>query len=101
MQRSTPTVFPLIVAIADVSHYVRPGTAVDTEAKEPHVRHFPTRVIPMLPSRYPDGCVRWRRSWIACVSGGHVIDKHGKLKSATFYPAVMALCCAPHVQRRV
>ncbi len=48
--KRTPKGWKLIVAIADVSHYVKPGTALDAEA---HVRgnsvYFPERVIPMLP----------------------------------------------------
>ncbi|MFD1510011.1 ribonuclease R [Lacimonas salitolerans] len=40
------------VAIADVAHYVRPGTALDAEArKRGNSSYFPDRVVPMLPDR--------------------------------------------------
>jgi ribonuclease R len=83
--------FRLIVAIADVSHYVRPGTAVDTEAKERGTSvYFPTRVIPMLPFALSDGlCSLAPRVDRLCFAADMVINKHGVLKSSTFYPAVM------------
>jgi ribonuclease R len=86
-----PDGFRLIVAIADVSHYVRPGTAVDTEAKERGTSvYFPTRVIPMLPFALSDRlCSLAPLVDRLCFAADMVIDKHGKLKSATFYPAVM------------
>jgi len=44
--------FLLWVAIADVAHYVRPGTAVDAEAvRRGNSTYFPDRVVPMLPDR--------------------------------------------------
>jgi ribonuclease R len=86
-----PNGFRLIVAIADVSHYVRPGTAVDTEAKERGTSvYFPTRVIPMLPFALSDKlCSLAPHVDRLCFAADMVINKHGVLKSATFYPAVM------------
>jgi ribonuclease R len=44
--------FVLTVAIADVAHYVRPGSALDREALERgNSVYFPDRVVPMLPER--------------------------------------------------
>ena len=44
--------FVVIVAIADVAFYVRPGTALDKEAlKRGNSVYFPDRVVPMLPER--------------------------------------------------
>ncbi len=44
--------FLVIVAIADVAHYIRPGTALDREARERgNSVYFPDRVVPMLPER--------------------------------------------------
>ena len=47
--------FRLIVAIADVSHYVRPGTPLDVAARERGTSvYFPRRVLPMLPTALSD-----------------------------------------------
>ena len=83
--------FRLIVAIADVSWYVRPGSALDDEARTRGTSvYFPQRVLPMLPSRLSDGLCslapqvdRW------CLAADMRVDRHGKLNSAEFYPAVM------------
>jgi ribonuclease R len=83
--------YRLIVAIADVSHYVRPGTAVDTEAKERGTSvYFPTVVIPMLPNALSDHlCSLAPHVDRLCFAADMVISKSGALKSARFYPAVM------------
>jgi ribonuclease R len=83
--------FRLIVAIADVSHYVRPGTAVDKEARERGTSvYFPTRVIPMLPTALSDHlCSLAPHVDRLCFAADMVISKTGALKSSRFYPAVM------------
>ena len=86
-----PAGFRLIVAIADVSHYVRPGTVVDKEARERGTSvYFPTRVIPMLPTALSDHlCSLAPHVDRLCFAADMVISKSGALKSSRFYPAVM------------
>ncbi len=48
--------FRLVVAIADVAHYVRPATALDREAhRRGNSCYFPDRVVPMLPEALSNG----------------------------------------------
>ena len=81
----------LIVAIADVSHYVRPGTALDAAAIERGTSvYFPTRVIPMLPTALSDHlCSLAPRVDRLCFAADMLLSSGGLLKSARFYPAVM------------
>ena len=83
--------FRLIVAIADVSHYVRPGSAVDAEAQTRGTSvYFPTRVLPMLPTALSDHlCSLAPRVDRLCFAADMVVSRGGALKSARFYPAVM------------
>ena len=86
-----PAGFRLIVAIADVSHYVRPGTALDTEALARGTSvYFPTRVLPMLPTALSDHlCSLAPKVDRLCFAADMVISRTGALKSTRFYPAVM------------
>lgn len=81
----------LWVAIADVSYYVRPGTALDTEA---HSRgtsvYFPSQVVPMLPEVLSNGlCSLNPQVDRLCMVCEMTIAASGRLTSYTFYEAVM------------
>ncbi len=80
----------LVVAIADVSHYVRPGTALDREAMERgNSVYFPRRVIPMLPEKLSNGLCSLNpdveRLAMVCDMD---IGSSGEIKAYKFYPAV-------------
>jgi ribonuclease R len=83
--------YRLIVAIADVSHYVRPGSALDAEAQLRGTSvYFPTRVLPMLPTALSDHlCSLAPNVDRLCFAADMLLSKSGALKSARFYPAVM------------
>jgi len=83
--------FRLIVAIADVSHYVKPGDALDADALERSTSvYFPRRVIPMLPEKLSNGLCSLNpavdRLTLVCDA---VITAKGEIKAYQFYPAVM------------
>lgn len=83
--------FRLVVAIADVSHYVRPGDALDVEARERgNSVYFPRRVIPMLPEPLSNGLCSINpdveRLAMVC---DMQIDAQGNVKKYTFCTAVM------------
>jgi ribonuclease R len=81
----------LIVAIADVSHYVKPGHPLDTDAISRATSvYFPRRVIPMLPEKISNGlCSLKPEVDRLCMVCDAVIDVHGEVQAYQFYPAVM------------
>ena len=80
-----------MVAIADVSHYVRHGDALDVEArKRGNSVYFPRRVIPMLPEVLSNGlCSLNPEVDRLCMVCDMTIDAHGEITDYRFYPAVM------------
>ena len=83
--------FKLYVAIADVSHYVHQGDALDQEALERgNSVYFPRRVIPMLPEILSNGLCSLNpgvdRLCMVCEMD---IDSHGTLRHYRFYRAIM------------
>lgn len=81
----------LIVAIADVSHYIKPGMALDSEAyARGNSVYFPNRVIPMLPEELSNGICSLKpdedRHCMVCDINYSV---EGEVQSYQFYPAVM------------
>lgn len=81
----------LLVAIADVSHYVRPGSALDQEAtKRSTSVYFPRRVIPMLPEKISNGLCSLNpqvdRLVMVC---DMVVSLSGVVTAYQFYNAVM------------
>jgi ribonuclease R len=83
--------FRLIVAIADVSHYVKPNDALDVDAIERSTSvYFPRRVIPMLPEKLSNGLCSLNpavdRLTLVCDA---VVSAAGEVKAYQFYPAVI------------
>lgn len=83
--------FILWVAIADVAHYVTPGSALDREArKRGNSSYFPDRVVPMLPDRLSgDLCSLHEGVPRACLVARMVIDAEGQKLSHSFLRGLM------------
>jgi ribonuclease R len=88
---SGPKGFRLLVAIADVSHYVHPGTALDDEAvlRSTSV-YFPGFVVPMLPETISNGiCSLKPKVDRLCFVCDMQVDRSGQVTGSKFYEAVM------------
>lgn len=81
----------LWVAIADVSYYVRPKNALDTEAyNRGNSVYFPNRVVPMLPEKLSNGlCSLNPQVDRLCMVCEITLSAKGKMTDYQFYEAVM------------
>ncbi|MEQ1531400.1 MAG: ribonuclease R, partial [Methylococcales bacterium] len=89
--KKTPKGWKLLVAIADVSHYVRVNTALDAEAKNRSTSvYFPEQVIPMLPEILSNGlCSLNPHVDRLCMVCEILLDHEGKVLRSRFFDAVM------------
>ncbi len=81
----------LLVAIADVSHYVKPGEPLDEDAYERATSvYFPRRVIPMLPEKLSNGLCSLNpeveRLTMVC---DMLVAGDGRIDAYQFYPAII------------
>jgi len=81
----------LVVAIADVSHYVKPGEPLDADAYERATSvYFPRRVIPMLPEKISNGLCSLNpavdRLAMVC---DMLVTADGEIHAYQFFPAVI------------
>ncbi|MFP2934044.1 ribonuclease R, partial [Pyxidicoccus sp. 3LG] len=93
----------LVVAIADVTHYVREGSALNAEGlRRATSVYLPDRVLPMLPERLSNGiCSLKPDEDRLCMVADMTFDRSGQRLSSELYPAVMrsqARCTYNEVQ---
>ena len=83
--------YRLVVAIADVSHYVKPNDALDREALlRGNSVYFPRRVIPMLPEELSNGlCSLNPHVDRLCMVCDMHVSSRGEIGKYRFYPSVM------------
>ncbi len=90
---ATPTKagWRVLVAIADVSHYVRPGMALDESARERATSvYFPNRVIPMLPEQLSNHlCSLMPEVDRLCMVCEMTVGRDGKVSRSKFYSGIM------------
>ena len=89
--KTAPNGWRLIVAIADVSHYVKPGEPIDDDAYERATSvYFPRRVIPMLPEKLSNGLCSLNpcedRLAMVC---DMLVTAAGEIDAYQFYPAII------------
>jgi len=87
----SPNGWRLIVAIADVSHYVKPGEPLDDDAYDRATSvYFPRRVIPMLPEKLSNGLcsLNPNEDRLAMVAD-MLVTAGGDIHAYQFYPAVI------------
>jgi ribonuclease R len=87
----TNNAWRLVVAIADVSHYVKPGEPLDADAYERATSvYFPRRVIPMLPEKLSNGLCSLNpnveRLAMVC---DMLVSATGEIHAYQFFPAVI------------
>lgn len=83
--------FRIWVSIADVSNYVKPGSALDRDA---YLRgtsvYFPDRCLPMLPERLSNGiCSLNPHLDRLTMTAEMLFDRKGKMLESSFYPSVI------------
>ncbi len=89
--RRTRTGYKLYVAIADVSHYVPPGSALDEEAyKRGTSVYFPNMVVPMFPEKLSNGICSLNPQVERLAMAVEIdFDREGQVRRSKFYPAVI------------